>query len=427
MAKNTTKTLEGTVREQEIALYRSAAHQISVSAKEYGYIEIHLFPSLDSALAASAAMDFILASGGRAKTVVSIQPPEKTDTPLLLLGYPSTVVEETRFKAPSVLITDTEKPQGLTPIPVVYKKDTSITALTVNVLHEIGVVGDRALLALIAGYWRGYDIGGKAEFVGSERGVIETLKMEGKVVEELTLRVFRWYSEPLSEAIYITMDPFLPGLTGNREGVSSLFEDPRLKQLAELPAPKAPQEKLVLLAETLYKLLRDRSRVARRPSEIIGLAYHTESFPIPDPREAAIVLASTAGLEGLAKILPLASSPEGVLSAASHYYYSSFFPKAVEVIEDSAEKAKGITTRKTLGLKTVILEGAGQELIPVVERELRKLGVIPPDAALLVNNTVFVETVVSLNGYRWLYENLRKHCIDHEPGTVFLEVKPHCT
>ncbi len=425
-ARTVTGALEEAEREKEAALYRPAAHNLSAALREHRYVEIYAFPALDAVLAASILMDSVITSDADAKTIIAAELPSEMSEPSVLLGYPSWIVEETRFPLPSLLITNTQRPQGkLLPIPIVSRQDSSITAMTVHVLQELGVITGKEYLAVIAGHWRGFDMGKRAEFVGAEKGIVGMLRYEGRLGETLTLRVYRWHREPLARSIYITVDPFLPGLTGDRGAVERFFEeDPRIKGIRGTSAREAPQDSLAVLAEKLYNLLREESRVMVKPSELIGYAYYFEGFPLEDPREAGMILAYYSCIAGYSSLVGLASNPEPVTGVAHYHYYARGFPRLVEAIEE-LRGVKELAKRTVAGARVVEVDSEPCSLV-VIEKSGRKLGYVPGDAVALAGDRVLVEKSVEIYGYKWFYNGLREKCIDYLPGTPLAVLRKTC-
>jgi len=293
------------------------------------------------------------------------------------------------------------------------------------VLSEVMVVGELAVYSLIAAYWRMLDRGKKAEFIGLENQLAKTLSMEGKVSGELTLRLFHWFDKPAAEAIALTMNPFLPGLTCRpddaRRFVSS---DPRIAEALEEPVTGMSQEKVAILAEKLYKLLYDESRSARRPSELIGYAYHTETPGLNDLREAAYKLQALAEVKGLPYTTATASTTLQVAAAATIAYSSTLRGTCEAIYSTHSSKP---SPKQEGRLRYIVVQGDNM-VLGIVQQQLSLLGDLQNQAVAAAETsnglTVLLEALLDSYGYAWLKEALGKGCISHIEDTPLARLEP---
>ena len=360
------------VSEKEARILRPAASQIAAATREYGFIEVYVAPTVDSIIAGSIAAGVFQRNNVRYSVKITLSPPKTLERPSLLIGYPSTLAEELTARKPSALIGFGEQPKGIMQVQVAASNDSSIAALTVAVLSEVSIVGPTAAYAIAAAYWRGLDRGKKAEFQGFERTVIELLKLENRVEEQFTVRLMRWNVEPTEEALYLTLDPYLPGLTGRLEECRRfLSEDPRLAPLKGKTLSEAPDQALTVLGAKLYDLIKEASRVQRKPSEIIGYTYYYHKS-LADLREAALALAYYA--ERVSPHAPRSLAvAENAAASAAYHVYARDYEEIVAYIEQVREaKPAGKRVGK---LDLTLLPGKPPSLL-LAERVLRKLGVI---------------------------------------------------
>lgn len=407
------------VSEKEASLFRPSASQIGAAAKEYGYLEIIVFPSVDSLLAAAVSARVLRSSGIGFSIRVEPVAPSRLEEPSLLLGYPAAIAGELVARKPSALIGYGERPPGILPLAVTAAPDSSITALTLGVLSEMAIIGGLGVYAVVAGYWRGLDRGKRADFVGVENAVIEMLKLENRVEEHFSLRLYRWLDLGTEEALYLTLSPFLVGLTGRREKAEAyLRSDPRLEPLIGKTMGEAPEQAVAVLGEKLYDLLKSTSRVPRRPTEIIGNVYYSRSLVLPDLREAAYVLAHYAG--GYAyRLIGIAVDEEGALSDA-YYSYRKAFAGIVEHVEPLI--AARLKAERIARMQLASLPGEAPSP-PLVEKILRQHGALGAEEAASFNGRVVLESVLEAYGYSRLVELLRGGCLEYLPGTLYAEVR----
>ncbi len=405
---------------------RAVASQLSSIAKEYGFVKIHSFPDLDSLTAASLLAEALRRQNVDFEVEVTANPPTDIAEPAVLLGYGPDLLEYTVFKARSILIYSGKPVEGLQKIPVLADEKSSVAGLTATVLTEVVVATDIYPLALAAAYWRGMDSGRRGEFMGFESSLAELLSMGGEVEGSLTLRLFRWFEEPVETALEITVDPFIPGLTGRRDAVEKLLSsDPRLSRLKGVSIRDAGEEQVTALATTLYDTLKRVSRVVRRPSEVVGYSYYAPRLPVRDLREVAYLLAFLGEREA-AYVAAVALSPLQVLGYASYRYYTRGFEEIVENLE-KLYSAGRIEARRIGRLRVAVVENV--EYVLPVERQARLLGVTPSDAALAVKDSeglrVSLETLHRLLGFRDLIDQVKAGCIEPIAGTLLGIIREH--
>ncbi|ABM80296.1 hypothetical protein [Hyperthermus butylicus] len=401
------------ISEKEARLLRPVASQLGAALKEYGFVRLYVFPSIDAALAAAIVVNVLQRNNLAYAVRFTVKPPGELVEPSLLIGYPASVAEEVTARRPSALIGYGEQPQGILPIPVAVVNDSSVAALTAAVLSEVTIVGPFMIYGVIAGYWRELDRGKKASFTGFENALLDLLKLENRVEEMFTLRLFRWALEPTEEALALTLDPYLPGLTGNRDAaVEFLKSDPRLAQLLGKRVSEAPEHPLTVLGEKLYEILKKASRVPRRASEVIGFIYTSYTAPLPDLREASLVLADYAERVGLYSLLSLGVE-ERLAAAAAYTRYLKDFSIVVQVAEQVLSSTSTYETRRAGKLQLAVFS----ENTPVLlaDRVLRKLGYLAPEQIPAKRSgdklLVSLEEVASRLGYQQLVQLVESGCI----------------
>jgi len=427
---NLDEALSRFVGEKEAALLRPSASQIGAAAKDYGYIEVYAYPSLDAVLASAIAVNVFTRNNVGFSLYFMPLPPSEVDAPLLLLGYPSSIAHDIAPRKPSALVGFGEMPQGLLPLAVTSTTSSSTASLLAGVLSEITIVGYPAIYGIVAAYWRGLDLGKRGEFVGFENGVIEMLKLENKVEEHFSLRLFRWLFEPTEEALYLTLDPYLPGISGKPEKARKLLEaDARLAQLLGKTMEEAPEQSVAVLGEKLYNILKEASSVPRRPSELIGVVYYSRVAPLKDLREAAIVLAVYGEKQGIAPLSSLGLAEE-LVAAAAYYTYTRHVDAIVETVEANAAK-KRPPIQRAGGFTVAVLERVGDAPLLPVERILRRLGVVreqevaayPIDKSTML---VSMESLLSQYGIGAVKEAIEGKCLRYIEGGLLGELRLEC-
>ncbi|NOZ89278.1 MAG: hypothetical protein GXO15_05070 [Crenarchaeota archaeon] len=408
------------IGEKEVSLLRPTASQLSAIIKEYGYIAVYAFPSLDASIASSLAASIFERFNVEHVVYFTPVPPRELEEPSLLVGYPAVVVEQLKPRRPAALVGVGERPQGILQVPVTSSTDTSVAGLMAGVLSELTVVGYLAVYAIASAIWRGLDRGKKGEIEGLEASLIEVLTLENIVEAFFTLRLARWKELPTEEALSSTVLPLLPGLSGNPDAARRFLEgDPRLKPLLGKTSDEAPDEAVVVLGEKLYDLLKQRSRVPRRPTEVIGFNYYSRRAPLPDLREAAAVLACYASDAGLGRVYSLLHAEQHVASDAYTHYMRSFDGLAasvVQLLEAGLQQGPRLA-----GVQTLRIPQRGCGLL--LANELRRLGVVHPEALPLLETPegllVPLEFAVDRIGFSQLSELVGRGCLEYLEGTPY--------
>jgi single-stranded-DNA-specific exonuclease len=407
------------VSEKEASLFRPSASQVAAAAKEYGYLEIIVFPSMDSLVAAAIAARVLRSNGVGFSIRIEPVAPKSLEEPTLLLGYPASIAAELTVRRPSALIGYGERPQGILPLAVTSANDSSIAALAFGVFSEIAIVGSFGIYALAAGYWKGLDRGKRAEFIGVENTILEMLKLENKVEEFFSLRLYRWPEVVTERALYLTISPFFVGITGRQEKAEAfLRSDPRLEPLIGKTLSEAPEQAVAVLGEKLYELLKATSRIPRRPTEIIGYSYYSRASLLPDLREAGYILAHYAGLDNAARLTGLAFDEEGV-AADAHYSYRKVFSDIVDYVEPLI--ASKLDHRREGKLQVAELPGEVPSH-PLVEKILYQHGALAAEAVSSSGGRMLAETVVERVGYAVFAEMMTRGCLRYVENTLYVEV-----
>ena len=413
------------ISEKEAQLLRPAASQLAAAAKDYGYIVIYAFPGLDPLLAAATAFKVLRGFGAEVAVYASPRPPRSLEDPSLLLGYPVALAQEMRASKPSALIGYGERPQGILPLAVASLSDSSTAGLTAAVLSEITVVGGFSVYSIVAALWLGLDTGKKGELQGIEASLLEVLRLENLVEEHFSLRLARWLLVPTERALAYTVLPHLPGVTGSLEAAERLLAgDPRLEPLRGKTLEEAPDEATAVLGEKLYSMLKEASRIPRRPTEVIGVNYYSRRSPLPDLREAAAILACGLSRRGPGLALALAVN-ERLAAASAHALYRSAFTRHASYIEEV--RASKPQLHRVGRLQYVTLPEAPCPLL--AEHELRRLGVVPPEAVAAFQQSsgelvIALESVARTAGHAALESMIERGCIEPLEDSVVAVLRP---
>jgi single-stranded-DNA-specific exonuclease len=142
---------------------------------------------------------------------------------------------------------------------------------------------DLSAIAVVSALGDRQDQGERKSFVGKNYEIANTAKEEGLVDIDLDLLLVGRETRPLSDALAFTSQPFIEGLTWNRDACLSLLNSSGI-QLKEggrwrVPAELNDDEKRVVI-ETITKFTSGKN-ATEIMSELIGYTY---TFPREDKR-----------------------------------------------------------------------------------------------------------------------------------------------
>ena len=411
------------ISEREARVLRPAASQIASAVKEYQFLQLYVAPTVDAAIAAAIASNVFKRNGVNFALKFAIEPPKTLEKPSLLIGYPSSAAEEIKAAKPSSLIGYGEFTSRIAYVQVASTNDSSVAALTAAVLSEVTIVGPISVYSIASGYWRGFDRGKRGEFEGFEKTVLELLKLENRVEEHFTIRLFRWNREPTERALALTLDPYLPGITGKEDKAEKLLlEDPRLAPLKGKTVYEASEQALTVLGEKLYELIKSESRVQRRASEIIGLVHYYPKSLLSDLREAALAFAAMSERVS-AVTLAMLGVAESMVVASAAYNYLLLFDSIVSYIDGLLEGSLKLEKKRIGKIDAVVLPSTPPSIL-IVDRLARKLGLYEAERVPVYEREGRYYTVYELLlyrlGYNRVIELLQQRCISVERSDGFI-------
>ncbi len=148
------------------------------------------------------------------------------------------------------------------------------------------------------------DCGEKGRLIGLNREIVKEGEQAGYVKEELGLRLFGLRSRPLVECISRTMNPFIPGLTGNElatyKFLKSIGVEPEIN--GELRTfPSLSKEEVRKLVTGLIKYMIEAGMSSKEAEKIVGYTYllpeEKPDTPLYDAREFAALINACSRLE----------------------------------------------------------------------------------------------------------------------------------
>ncbi len=214
-----------------------------------------------------------------------------------------------------VLVIDHHLPQGIARDGVLEvnphrygvdgSSEASASTLAFLVLTSICERADTYVhLALIGALGDRQDRGPRFALTGLNGALARLARRRGLVEEVIGLRLYGVHTRPLVRALALTMDPILPGLTGNEEACLSFLktigvkpaEGERLRRYSDLSL-----EERRTLATELVKLLVNSGYSVYEAERIFGVMYYLSSepseSPLKDAREFSYVVNACGRLD----------------------------------------------------------------------------------------------------------------------------------
>ncbi len=229
-------------------------------------------------------------------------------------GYKELIKKFTSNK--KVMIVDHHVPSGperwdhlveINPYIVGVDASTHTSSSTLSYSIALRVVrADENLIpvALAGALGDRLDVGEKSSLLGLNRAVLEEGKRRGVVGEAISLRLFGFRRRPLVEALASTIDPYIPGLSGNPTACIKFLEsigiNPRNGDAARDTGSLSHAE-IKHLASELIKYMISMGVNVKEAEKIFGYNYFSlreaDSSPLKDLREYAYVLNALGRLD----------------------------------------------------------------------------------------------------------------------------------
>ncbi|HME54025.1 MAG TPA: DHH family phosphoesterase [Candidatus Lokiarchaeia archaeon] len=221
---------------------------------------------------------------------------------------------------------------------------------------------DLAPLAIMGALGDMQDKGDKTSLTGLNRVVVEDAKNMGLISESLDLKVFGRYSRPIHLALSFTMDPFLPGLSGDETACANFVQ--RLQIPVKHPgteksrtiADMTPDEKSKFVS-ALIEWSMQHGMAAATIKGLVGNIYVLEnedpSTNLKDLREFASML-NSCGRQGYGGIgIAIAMGDRGEIFAEGQHVIGEY-RKKISNYMDWIHTTNAIKKRDNLQ----VLEGA---------------------------------------------------------------------
>lgn len=217
-----------------------------------------------------------------------------------------------------------------------FFRENYYTARSFIHLALVGALGDRQ------------DNGPKFSFIGLNKDILEEAKSYGIVEEHLGLRLFGISNRPLVRALAYTMDPYLPGLSGNEAACYNFLKKINIEpiqgdKLRDYKSLSIGEMKT--LATELIKYLLTNGVPLNEAERIFGYNYYLTkeppTSPLRDLREYAYILNALGRLEYYDTAVALNIGIRGqhfVRALDALREYKRKLSKAIGIVLDKVDK-----------------------------------------------------------------------------------------
>lgn len=233
---------------------------------------------------------------------------------------------------------------------------TSSSTLTYAVASAVVNDSDTLIPVAVAGALGDrLDNGEKFSLTGFNREVVEEGKRRGVIEEEISLRLFGLKRKPIAEAIASTLDPYIPGLSGNTSAcvkfLQSIGINPQESGSARLVA-SLTREELRHLASELIKYMINVGVDVKEAEKIFGYNYFNkrepDASPLRDLREYAYILNALGRLDRYGTALALNLGNRGKYVAQAEESIKEYKRLLAKYLSRLLEADKPVKTGKNI-------------------------------------------------------------------------------
>ncbi len=338
---------------------------------ESGAIHVIYAPNVDSIIASSIISRVLLAQGIEVDLIPQFCEAPDDGLPVVMLGLePSTKFSQ---KVISVKYSEEQRIVTGSNITYVLSGSSAISTLITKVLEEIYVVPtDIKLLSLIASLDKSMNSVFSCEFSDLEKSLISDLVSEGVISIMNTIKIFKYPSIGLAEALYYTIDPFIPGLSGDLKSSSEFVKSLGISDRLSDP----DRDKLV--SQLLQRMTRTYRRTTFTKDVLLGDKVVVEKHDlIDDIYETYYALSYVIDRYGYYVPLTVAHSKLSLASIIANYREK--FREIVDYINVIIEGLAEIEKRSVHGESLSIFRYEEVEEPPppaLLQRVLRSVGLI---------------------------------------------------
>ena len=283
-------------------------------ASREGWARVWAYPRADSIMAGAALFSILSSAGARPMFAVRAEPPPRISVPTILVGYEW--LDYGTGDVESVLAAFAPRIDRPPPPNTVYiDGDGSNAGLVGAVIAEMGGLYYRrdVMGLVVAGIHYGDRMDKIGKVYGVDEIVVENVLSSGVLgrAEVLTsVKVYKPLSNTVCRALSVTLNPYYPGFTGDREECARSLAALGLESLASRKVASLDREDLKLLVKGVVSRAQEETGREVDVREYVGSLIVSESGEPEDFRMLA---------DSIVYALEHDGSPEPVIEAASSY------------------------------------------------------------------------------------------------------------
>ena len=255
--------------EEDSSLASRVSEEFFKQVHDFKTIRIVFYPSLENYIASSILLKTLSLSDIEVIIHPTLRDDEKLDEPVLVLGFNN----RTNIMAPYILQIDKNKRisenLGRGRRIGIF---SSYPAFIARMLENNIVITDETLiLSVLVSVGRG-------NIKGIDYDYISKL-VEKKIVEQYdaALKIYEWHRKPLCDALSLTIEPFIPGISGRKDNCISALTGEGIKIIDN----KGNYRKILDLSEgelkrmvnLIYNIISSKSKIKIEINEIVSKTY----------------------------------------------------------------------------------------------------------------------------------------------------------
>ncbi len=315
--------------EEDSSLASRVSEEFFKQVHNFKTIRVVFYPSLENYIASSILLKTLSLSDIEVIIHPTLRDDEKSDEPVVVLGFNN----RTSITAPYILQIDKNKR-----ISENLGKGrrigifSSYPAFIARMLENNIVITDETLiLSVLVSIGRG-------NVKGIDYDYISKL-VEKKIVEQYdaALKIYEWHRKPLCDALSLTIEPFIPGISGRKdncisaltgEGIKIVDNKGNYRKILDLS-----EDELKRMVNLIYNAISSKSKIKIEISEIVSKTYvvlKEDFIGATDMRFLYQIMLYTSETEGPEYIV--ASSLNKLYTAYINGLYEENVPKYAQEI-----------------------------------------------------------------------------------------------
>ncbi len=299
--------------EEDSSLASRVSEEFFKQVHSFKTIRVVFYPSLENYIASSVLLKTLSLSDVEVIIHPTLRVDEKLDEPVIVLGFNNRI----NITAPYIL--QIEKNKRINENLGKGRRIgifSSYPAFIARMLENNIVVTDETLLlSVLVSVGRG-------NIKGIDYDYINKL-VEKKIIEQYdaALKIYEWHKKPLCDALSLTTEPFIPGISGRKdncisalteEGIKIVDNKGNYRKILDLS-----EDELKRMVNLIYNTISSKSKVKIEINEIVSKTYVVlkEDFVgVTDMRFLYQVMLYTSETEG----------PEYVVASSLNKLYMAY-------------------------------------------------------------------------------------------------------